>query len=140
MANGDFLLDDAQVGYLRTDPGWFNNRPGVTDADVRGDGTRDLVIGVEAADITTPEGTFVEGGGFVALVDLPGDFQGGPEIRESAWAVFYGPSREANPGSSLAAADVNGDGHDDLLTGATNWTQNGYIGAGGAWFLLGGGI
>ena len=61
------------------------------------------------------------------------------QVWASADAVFLSPE-EAELGFRVAVGDVNADGFDDLLASATGWGGNGYAHAGGAWFILGGGI
>jgi hypothetical protein len=102
--------------------------------DVSGDGIGDLVIGVPQSDgnanaeRTAGEAAIVFGGpGLTGDVDLLG-----------APVTFFGATDSSNLGYAVAAADVDGDGIDDVILGAPK-ADGRQAAAGGAVYVFYGG-
>ena len=92
--------------------------------DVNGDGFDDLIVGAKGAD---PNGSqsgasyvvFGKASGFTANIDLS-------SLDGSTGFKLSGAVSDDNAGSSVASAgDVNGDGYDDLIVGASRADENG---------------
>lgn len=79
----------------------------VATGDVNGDGVADLVVGGRGSDL--PEAAHA-GEAFVFL---------GPDLDEATTLAAPEPTRGALLGTSIAAADVNGDRVDDVIVGAS---------------------
>ena len=86
-------------------------------ADLDGDGVDDLVLG---APFATQEGPPPRRSGAVYVIfggaDLPGEIDLGSQ---AAGVTLYGANSSAFFGDDVAAGDVNGDGTQDLVVGAT---------------------
>jgi hypothetical protein len=80
----------------------------VATGDLDGDGTADLAVGANEL--------FREGGGRAYVFDGPLD--PGFHLASDADALFLGEAEADLFGASVAAADADGDGVDDLLVGA----------------------
>ncbi len=121
-------------GETRTDrAGWSVASAG----DINGDGHDDLIIGARAAD---PNGNLNSGASYVVFGKASGyaadislaTLDGNTGFRLS------GVAADDNSGISVASAgDVNGDGYDDLIIGATGATSNGNINAGASFVVFG---
>ncbi|NBC34352.1 MAG: hypothetical protein GVY13_16870 [Alphaproteobacteria bacterium] len=106
--------------------------------DVNGDGFADLIIG--ARDAVNLDGeieagkayvVFGSGAGFDPVVDLA-------DIDGLNGFTLYGSDADDAAGTSVSAAgDVNGDGVDDLVIGATRADPGGRDGAGEAYVIFG---
>ena len=115
-SNG-FRIDGANQGDIS---GWSVSSAG----DVNGDGYDDLIIGAYRADNNGAGSgssyiVFGKASGFDATVDLSA-LDGSNGFR------IDGANRGDESGSSVSSAgDVNGDGYDDLIIGATGADNNG---------------
>jgi VCBS repeat-containing protein len=122
---GGFVIN----GVSRYD---YSGRSVSNAGDVNGDGFDDLIIGADGDD---PNGSY-SGASFVVF----GKTDGGPVHLSNIEAgnggfVINGVSRYDNSGRSVSnAGDVNGDGFDDLIIGASGDDPNG--GTSGASFVV----
>jgi hypothetical protein len=104
---------------------WFGNAVS-TAGDVNGDGYSDLIVGAPSYD----NGQTDEGRTYLYLGSAEGLVGG------AAWSA-EGDHAHASFGSSVATAgDVNGDGYDDVIIGAPQYS-NGQPGEGRAYVFLG---
>jgi hypothetical protein len=87
----------------------------VGGGDVNGDGYGDVVIGSPRYDAPDVR----EGAVFVFHGGPSGIASGGPE---QADAQLEAEQTDAQLGTSVATSDVNGDGYDDVVTGAPRWS------------------
>lgn len=97
--------------------------------DLNGDGIKDLVVGVPAANI----GSNTDAGEVFV-------FLGGPSFDATSDFTLNDPAPEAfaNFGTALGTGDINGDGIDDLLVGADDSDIGSTTSAGEAFVFLGG--
>jgi len=94
--------------------------------DVDGDGYADLLVG-------SPATSFYKWyDGAVSLV--MGPVSGSLDLSYSWGATFVGDSFDAGLGSVAGVGDVDGDGFDDILVGASGWPEGGEN-AGAAWLV-----
>jgi len=117
-----WILDGAQdSAYL----GWSVGTAG----DVNGDGYSDVIVGEPYYDVVQF---------FLVNVGRARIFLGGPNgvSAVASWSVIGG-SNSAFGYSVGTAGDVNGDGYDDVIVGAPDYS-NGQNQEGGAWLYLGG--
>jgi len=117
-----WILDGAQdSAYL----GWSVGTAG----DVNGDGYSDVIVGEPYYDVVQF---------FLVNVGRARIFLGGPNgvSTVASWSVIGG-SNSAFGYSVGTAGDVNGDGYDDVIVGAPDYS-NGQNQEGGAWLYLGG--
>ncbi len=97
--------------------------------DVNGDTYADVVVGAPLYDAG-------EGAAFVFLGGPTGIASGDPT---SARTTLRANHADAHMGTSVAAAgDVNGDGNDDVIVGASGYDEGGDVYEGGAFLFLGG--
>ena len=101
----------------------------VTSGDLNGDGFDDLIIG--APNVSQSAGVvYVIFGQAVppAQTDLSTTYD----------MIIYGESSGFRLGASLASADFNGDGYDDLVLGAPSASHQGFTTAGKTYVIYGG--
>ncbi len=129
--SGTFDLANADATFTGVNPidlsGWSVSNAG----DINGDGIDDLLIGAYRAEVGTGKTYLVYGkSGASALagtIDLA-----------NADVTFKGIDGDDASGSSVSnAGDINGDGIDDLLIGASSADPNGIFGAGETYLVYG---
>jgi hypothetical protein len=104
--------------------------------DINGDGIDDLIIGAPAADPNGNTNTgetyivFGKSDGFDATFNLS-------QLNGSNGFVINGIDGDYSGGSVSAAGDINGDGIDDLIIGASTADANGNSGAGKTYVVFG---
>ena len=92
--------------------------------DLDGDGISDIVVGAMWEDT----GAF--SGGAIYLVSAPADSPGEFQVDDVSTAKLVGTREQEHAGYDLAVAgDVNGDGFNDLLVGASGYQVDGGLGA-----------
>lgn len=91
--------------------------------DATGDGLTDLLVGIPYSDAHTYNG------GAVAVVSGVSAVGGGPLTEGQVDALLLGTDQNGFAGTSIAAADFNGDGVSDVIMGAPD--ANAPIGAAG---------
>jgi VCBS repeat-containing protein len=119
------------------DSGDSSGRSVSSAGDINGDDIDDLIVGARFAD---PNGqndagesyvVFGSSSGFGASINLD-------SLDGSNGFVINGIDRYDNSGGSVSSAgDINGDGFDDLIVGATGADPNGQNGAGESYVLFG---
>lgn len=113
----------------------FNERFGsaLAAGDFDGDGADDLAVAAPLEDVVTVNGTFAQDGGFLAVFSHAETLHG----IYTQLPLGLNPQAGERFGTALAAADVNGDGADDLAVGTPGEVVNGIAGAGSATVLHG---
>ena len=130
-----------RVGVLKDAKGNFLSGQHAAIGDLNGDGYGDIVMGHGQDGYDSDEGLPTKGGALgvayggpkglsstIAPVWINQDTQGVPGVGE----------RSDGMGSSVAVADVNGDGYADVVTGVPNEEFSGIVGAGSFLYLKGG--
>jgi Bacterial Ig domain/RTX calcium-binding nonapeptide repeat (4 copies)/FG-GAP repeat len=105
--------------------------------DINGDGFDDLIIGASGAD---PNGQFYAGSSYVVFGRSSG-FGAGFDLSSldgSEGFVINGINQFDRSGESVSSAgDINGDGFDDLIIGASGADPNGQSNAGSSYVVFG---
>ena len=105
--------------------------------DINGDGIDDLIIGASGAD---PNGNNRAGSSYVVFGSNNGlahPFELSTVNGSNGFVINGLVQQDGLGGSVSAAGDVNGDGIDDLIIGASGADPNGYLGAGSSYVVLG---
>ena len=132
-------LGSVGITIYGADLGDYSGRAVSSAGDVNGDGFGDLFIGADRADAAgnqKPQAgdAYVIFGGpsLPATVDLAG--------LGSAGITIFGADTDDHLGESLSAGDLNGDGFDDLLIGATqaDAAGNAKVTTGDSYVIFGG--
>jgi hypothetical protein len=128
-SDADLIIQGAQP---YDNSGWSVSGAG----DVDGDGIDDLIIGATGAD---PGGLSYAGASYVVFgaADLAGtidldDPAAGADVR-----ILGAAARDRAGGSVSGAGDVNGDGIDDMIIGASGASPNGRDYAGASYVVFG---
>jgi len=134
---------DGITGF-RLDGAASNDYTGTSVAsagDVNGDGVDDLIVGAGAAD---PGGLLYAGSSYVVFGrdgSAGGSFPATLELADLDGVTGFrldGAAREDSAGRSVASAgDVNGDGVDDLIVGASRADPGGLLYAGSSYVVFG---
>ncbi|WP_228039093.1 beta strand repeat-containing protein [Nostoc sp. LEGE 12450] len=115
----------------------YSGRSVSSAGDINGDGFDDLIIGASNAD---PNGQLNAGESYVVFGSNSG-FEPSfnlSSLNGSNGFVINGIDEGDNSGISVSnAGDINGDGFDDLIIGASNADPNGQIGAGSSYVVFG---
>lgn len=105
--------------------------------DINGDGIDDLIIGAVLADVNDN----IDAGASYILFGSEGEFPGRLSVSDldsNNGFVLNGINEFDFSGISVSSAgDINGDGIDDLIIGASNADPNGIIGAGASYVVFG---
>ena len=130
---------DGSLGFVINgiDTGDFSGRSVSSAGDINGDGFDDFIIGADGGD---PNGNsragesyvvFGSGAGFSASFDLS-------SLDGSNGFVINGiDASDASGGSVSGAGDINGDGFDDLIIGASSADPNGNNNGGESYVVFG---
>jgi len=125
---GELDLGSADARLTGEDSGDHAGQSVSGAGDVNGDGYEDVLVG----SMGNGEGGIEAGAAYVVLGPVTGDLDLG-----SAQAKLMGESAADTAGSSLSGAgDIDGDGFDDLLVGASN-VDTGGQNSGATYLLLG---
>jgi hypothetical protein len=127
------LASDADVTIQGVAPGDSSGGSVRGAGDVNGDGLDDLLIGAEGVD---PNGRYDAGASYVVFgaVDLSGTI----DLATDADLIIEGAATGDHSGHSVSGAgDVDGDGIDDLITGAWSADPNGRENAGASYVVFG---
>jgi hypothetical protein len=119
-----------------------NDRSGVSVSsagDINGDGIDDLIIGASAAD---PNGNTFAGASYVVFggsgVGSSGSLNLSTLNGSNGFVINGIAAGDGSGGSVSSAGDINGDGIDDLIIGASAADPNGNSAAGASYVVFGG--
>jgi hypothetical protein len=106
----------------------------ISSGDINGDGYPDVIIGASMADVPGEMQAgkvyvFYGSSDFIPVIDLAFD---------NADITIYGEMAMDYFGYSISSADVNNDGFDDVIVGASSADPPGRVGAGEAYVIYGG--
>lgn len=109
----------------------------VASGDLNGDGYGDIIVGALWAD--GPQNTRPQAGGAYVVLSSESYDSRMCDLRTQANLTIFGADTQDRAGMSVASGDINGDGYDDLLVGATygNGPYNGRTWAGEVHVVLG---
>jgi hypothetical protein len=128
----DFDLSNADASFWGEDAGDYSGFSVASAGDVNGDGRDDFLIGGYGDD----DGGSTAGQTYLILGRAAADWGMDFDL-SNADASFWGEDADDESGRSVASAgDVNGDGRDDFLIGAT-LDEDGGTDAGQTYLLLG---
>jgi len=117
----EFYLDQAPpLMQIWGEPGSVGIGDALAVGDINGDGRLELAL----SSLNTMYETF-EGAGVVYLIDNIGSRSGNVDLAENLSIIkFNGTISNEAVGSSLSAGDLNGDGIEDLLIGASGGSKD----------------
>ncbi len=120
-STADIVLDSSGAGVVR----------GLVLVDLDGDGSKEIV--------TRPVGTGVAAW-YTVLLDTPapGITMSAGQLPPHGYRILPAPGTADRNQASSSAGDVNGDGIEDLLVGASATTARGRSQSGSAWVVYGG--
>lgn len=109
----------------------------VASGDLNGDGYGDIIVGAMWTD--GPHNTRPQAGGAYVVLSSESFDSRMRDLRTQADLTIFGADTQDRAGMSVASGDVNGDGYDDLLVGATyaDGPNNGRTWAGEVHVVLG---
>jgi len=109
----------------------------VASGDLNGDGYDDIVVGALWAD--GPDNKRPQAGGAYVVLSSQNFGSRMRDLRTDADMTIYGAEKQDRAGAALSIGDVNGDGYDDLLIGASyaNGPYNGRTWGGEVYAILG---
>ncbi|MBG1271717.1 integrin alpha, partial [Nostoc sp. WHI] len=120
-------------------PGESSNVSVSNGGDINGDGIDDLIIGAINAD---PNGNYSAGQSYVVFGGRnlgSGGSLNLSDLNGTNGFLINGIAASDSLGSSVSnGGDINGDGIDDLIIGASNASPNGIGGAGQSYVVFGG--
>ncbi len=127
---GDLGPADADATLVGLNPGDYLGESVDGAGDVNGDGLPDVIVGAPGAG---EPGFEHAGAAYLLLAPIEGTI-----AADEADAVLLGEAPDIWAGSAVAGAgDVNGDGFDDLIIGADDYSVDGGNGEGVAYVVLG---
>ncbi|WP_460446320.1 SpoIID/LytB domain-containing protein, partial [Angustibacter aerolatus] len=137
VAAGGRLVSQASTGVVGTPEAGDGFGSALAAGDFDGDGRRDLAVGVPGEDIGSGAGYVTDAGSVQVLRGTTSGTTTGPELTLSTSGVPGVAVDGARFGAALAAGDLDGDGHDDLVVAVPGATVNGRAAAGAVVVLRG---